>query len=38
LTASLTAVFYRCYRLPYALRPDQRPSRNRAQRRDPVVQ
>jgi hypothetical protein len=38
LTASLTAVFYRTYRLPTALRPDQRPSRNRAQRRDPVVQ
>jgi hypothetical protein len=38
LTASLTAVFYRTYRLPYALRPDQRPSRNRARRRDPVVQ
>jgi hypothetical protein len=38
LTASLTAVFYRSYRLPYALRPDQRPSRNRTRRRDPVVQ
>jgi hypothetical protein len=38
LTASLTAVFYRRYRLPTAIRPDQRPSRNRARRRDPVVQ
>lgn len=37
LTASLTGVFYRTYRLPLALRPDVRPSRNRSQRVEPVI-
>jgi hypothetical protein len=36
LTASLTGLFYRAYRLPAGLRPDVRPSRNRNQRREPV--
>ena len=36
LTASITGVLYRAYRLPAAFRPDLRPSRNRNQRRPPV--
>jgi hypothetical protein len=35
LTASLTARLYALYRLPDALRPDRRPSRNRGWRQDP---
>jgi hypothetical protein len=31
-------MFYRAYRLPSAFRPDLRPSRNRAKRREPVFQ
>jgi hypothetical protein len=36
LTASVTGLLYRANRLPAALRPDRRPSRNRNQRRQPV--
>jgi hypothetical protein len=36
LTAGLTGVFYRAHRLPAAVRPDVRPSRNPAQRKTPV--
>ena len=37
LTASLTGLLYRAYRLPAAFRPDLRPSRNHSQRREPVL-
>jgi hypothetical protein len=36
LTACVTGLLYRAYRLPAALRPDLRPSSNRNQRRPPV--
>lgn len=36
-TGCLTADFYRRFRVPAALRPDRRPSRNRAARQEPAL-